>query len=253
MFDFVTLNVLLALIAVAFVAGWVDSIAGGGGLLVMPVLLLAGLSPAQALATNKLQGSFGTLTATLTFFKHGLIDLRSAWIAVLCTALGAASGAWLIQSLEADFLASLIPLLLLLFAVYFLFSPRVGDEVATQRISPLLFGVLIGSSVGFYDGFFGPGTGSFFVMAYVALLGLNLRVATAQTKLLNFTSNIVALAMFAFGGQVLWLVGLCMGVGQALGAWIGSHMVMRHGARLVRPLLVVVSLSITIKLLFDQW
>lgn len=251
-------QVLLLLTLVAFAAGWVDAIAGGGGLLAMPALLLAGASPAQALATNKLQGSFGTFTAAFTFWRHGHIHLRFAAGAVLFTALGAASGASLVQVIDAGLLRTLIPVLLIGFALYFLLSPTLdserGDSTERRpaRLSPWLFGALVGSSVGFYDGFFGPGTGSFFVFAYVSLLGLDLRSATAHTKLLNFTSNIVALGFFAAGGQVLWLTGLCMGVGQVLGAWTGSHMVMRHGARLVRPLLVLVSVLITLKVLLAE-
>jgi uncharacterized membrane protein YfcA len=111
---------------------------------------------------------------------------------------------------------------------------------------------LIGTGLGFYDGFFGPGTGSFFAFAFVALLGHNLRRATANTKVLNFTSNIASLLFFAGAGQVMWLPGLCMGLGQMSGAWLGSHLALRHGSALIRPMLVLVSLGITAKLLFAE-
>lgn len=247
--EIISPEILALLVAIAAIAGMVDAIAGGGGLIALPALLWAGIPPVQALATNKLQGSFGTATSTWRFFRSGEIDLRRMALPVVWTFIGSASGTLTVQYLVADWLNDVIPILLIGFALYFLFSPRVGDEDAHQRMHEGLFGLLIGFSLGFYDGFFGPGTGSFFAAAFVLLLGFNLRRATAGTKLLNFTSNIASLLFFAMGGQVLWVVGLSMGLGQIVGAWIGSHLVMRHGAAIVRPLLVIVSIAISIKLL----
>lgn len=242
-------EIWLLLVMVAGLAGFVDAIAGGGGLLALPALLWAGLPPLQALATNKLQGSFGTLTATVHHLRHGQLRLGELWPAVLCTFLGAASGTVTVQYLSSQLLEQLVPLLLIGFALYFLFSPRVGDADARQRMRLPAFGVLIGFGVGFYDGFFGPGTGSFFALGFVLLLGWNLRRATGGTKLLNFTSNIASLLFFAVGGHVLWGLGLAMGMAQVAGAWLGSHLVIRHGSRIVRPLLVAVCLALSVKLL----
>lgn len=250
--ELITPEVFALLVAAAALAGFVDAIAGGGGLIALPALLWAGVPPLQALATNKLQGSFGTATASWHFIRKGEIDPRRLWLPVLFTFVGASSGTLAVQHLVSDWLADIIPLLLIGFALFFLFSPRVSDQDAHQRISEPLFGLLIGFGVGFYDGFFGPGTGTFFAAAFVLLLGFNLRRATAGTKLLNFTSNIASLLFFAFGGHVLWLLGLGMGLGQVAGAWLGSHLVIRHGARLVRPLLVSVSIVISLKLLFGS-
>lgn len=247
-----SLDVLLILVAVAAVAGLVDSIAGGGGLLALPALLWAGLPPVAALATNKLQGTFGTATASYNFFRRGEIDLKRLRIPILMTFVGSASGTLAVQQFGSAVLERIVPTLLIGFALYFLFSPRIGDQDAHHRISHAVFGLLIGFSVGFYDGFFGPGTGSFFAAAFVLLLGYNLRRATAGTKVLNFTSNIASLIFFAFAGEVIWQVGLPMGLAQAAGAWVGSHLVIRHGTRLVRPLLVTVSLAISLKLLLSD-
>ncbi len=241
---------LLLLTAIAGVAGFIDAIAGGGGLLVLPVLLWAGLSPAQALATNKLQAVFGSFSATIHFIRQGMINLRSMIYAILFAFFGAASGTICIQLIHSDVLEKIIPVLLISFALYFLFSPRVGDEDAKPRISLGLFSFIIAFVIGFYDGFFGPGTGSFFAMAFVMLLGYNLIKATAHAKLLNFTSNFAALLFFIIGGQVVWKIGLVMAVGQLIGAYFGAHMVLRHGSTLIRPLLVFISLAITLKLLF---
>lgn len=248
----VPLDTLMLLVAVAGLAGMIDAIAGGGGLLALPAILWAGLPPVQALATNKLQGSFGTFTASYNFIRRGEIDLRRLRIPILMTFIGSASGTLAVQRLGSDLLNQIVPALLIAFALYFLFSPRIGDQDAHHRISHGLFGLLIGFSLGFYDGFFGPGTGSFFAAAFVLLLGYNLRRATAGTKVLNFTSNIASLIFFSLAGQVVWQVGLPMGLAQMAGAWIGSHLVIRHGTRLIRPLLVIVSLAISIKLLLSE-
>lgn len=240
------------LFTLALSAGVVDAIAGGGGLITVPALLWAGLDPVQALATNKAQGVFGTLAATTHFVRQGAINLRTAAMAVGCTFAGAAAGAIAVQFLAADLLSRLVPLLLIGFALYFLLSPRVADIDSRQRISTGAFSLLIGCGVGFYDGFFGPGTGTFFAMAYLALLGYNLRRATAHAKLLNFTSNLAALLFFVAGGQILWGIALIMAAGQFAGGWLGAHLVVRHGTRLIRPVLVVASLAVSLKLLFEQ-
>lgn len=247
--EFISPSILALLVGVAVLAGLVDAIAGGGGLLALPALLWAGVPPLQALATNKLQGSFGTATASLNYLHKGEISLSGMTAPILWTFAGAVSGTLAVQYLVADWLEQMVPILLIGFSLYFLVSPRIGDQDAHQRISLGLFGLLVGFGAGFYDGFFGPGAGSFFAAGFVMLLGWNLRRATAGTKLLNFTSNIASLLFFAAGGHVVWSIGLSMGLGQALGAWIGSHLVIRHGTVLIRPLLVVVSVAVSIKLL----
>ena len=243
---------LLLLVVIAGIAGMVDAIAGGGGLLALPALLWAGLPPVQALATNKLQGTFGTFTASWHFIRGGEIDLRRLRVPIMLTFIGSVTGTLAVQYLGSDLLMRIVPVLLIAFALYFLFSPRIGDEDAHHRIEHGTFGLLIGFSIGFYDGFFGPGTGTFFAAAFVLLLGYNLRRATAGTKVLNFTSNIASLLFFAMAGEVVWMVGLPMGLAQMGGAWLGSHLVIRHGTRLIRPLLVVVSLAISVRLLFGD-
>lgn len=241
------------LFGIALVAGGIDAMAGGGGLITVPALLWAGLSPVQALATNKAQSVFGSFAATLRFLHAGAIDLRAAALAVACTFAGAAAGSIAVQLLARDLLAGLVPLLLIGFALYFLFSPRVSDLDSQRRLGDVAFALTVGSAVGFYDGFFGPGTGTFFAIGYVALLGYNLRRATAHAKLLNFTSNLAALLLFVAGGQVVWALALAMAAGQFIGGWIGAHLVLSHGARLVRPVLVAVSLAVSVHLLWEQY
>jgi len=239
---------LAGLLAVAVTAGFVDSIAGGGGLLCVPALLAAGLSPAQTLATNKLQGSFGTFSASLKFVRAGHVDLRQATPAIVATALGAAAGCLLVQSIDPGFLRAALPFLLIGVAAYFLFSPGLGDADRHQRLTMTAFALGPAPLLGFYDGFFGPGMGSFLVVALVTLLGQNLTRATAHTKVLNFTSNATSVVFFLLGGKIVWIIGLTMAAGQFLGARLGSHLVLTRGSRIVRPCLVIASLAITAKL-----
>lgn len=249
--DILSPEALALLVCVAALAGLVDAIAGGGGLLVLPVLLWAGLPPVQALATNKLQGSFGTFTASWHFVSRGHVDLARLWPAIALTFIGSGLGTLSVQYLDPEFLASLMPILLMAFALYFLFAPDLDKSQRRRRIGLGLFAILVGGGIGFYDGFFGPGTGTFFAAAFVLLLGMDLRQATTGTKVLNLTSNLAALLFFSLGGHVVWTVGLIMGLAQAAGAWVGSHLVVRHGARVIRPLLVIVSLAISVKLLIS--
>ncbi|MDH5184127.1 MAG: TSUP family transporter [Gammaproteobacteria bacterium] len=248
--EILSLDILLILCAVAAVAGFVDAIAGGGGLITLPALLWAGLSPTQALATNKLQGSFGTMMASWHFIRNGMIDIRTMVPEILLTFIGAVSGTLLVQHLHSAFLADIIPILLIVVAVYTLLSPRMTDDKAKQRMSRRLFAISVGFGVGFYDGFFGPGTGSFFTIGFVALMGLGLRDATAHAKVLNFTSNIAAMIFFAVGGHMVWLIGLSMGMAQMCGAWLGAHVVIHKGSGIIKPLLVVVSIAMAVRLLF---
>lgn len=242
---------ILALLFVAAVAaGFVDAIAGGGGLITVPVLLAAGVSPIAAIATNKIQGSFGTAAATWTFWRKGRIDFALLKWPLVFTVLGAALGAVTVTFVDTTWLMVLLPVMLAAIALYFLFGPKASDEDVHARLTPLAFGAVAGG-IGFYDGFFGPGTGSFFALALVTLMGMGLTRATAHTKALNFASNFVSVVVFAIGGHVLWLVGLTMAVGQVLGGWLGSHAAMRFGPKLIRPLLVIICLGMVVKLLAD--
>lgn len=245
--------ILPLLFVVGTAAGWVDSIAGGGGLITLPVLLNLGLSPAEALGTNKLQAIFGSGSAAWHYGRAGLINFRAAIAGVIFTALGALLGAFAVQQVRADFLRAVIPFLLVAIALFFLFRPQLGDTDGRPHLAPGLFHFAFGLALGFYDGFFGPGTGTFWAMAYVLVLGFNLTKATAHTKLMNFTSNAASLAMFAFGGQAYVLAGLTMGAGQLLGARIGAKMVIRRGARFIRPIFVVVAVAMSARLLWQNF
>jgi uncharacterized protein len=250
--DFLSLDILAMLFFFAIFAGWVDAIAGGGGLITLPVLLSVGLSPAQALATNKLQGSFGSFAATMNFWRKGHLKLLDIIPMIVLTFIGSACGTLLVQQINADVMINIIPFLLLAIGFYFLLSPKMGEDDRKQRLGLWGFSFACGFSIGFYDGFFGPGTGSFFAIAFITVMGFNLIKATAHTKALNFTSNFASLIFFIIGGQLVWIVGLVMAMGQMIGGFIGSHMGMKHGAKIIRPLLVIISFTMTAKLIWSS-
>jgi len=244
---------LLLLMAAAFFAGLIDAVAGGGGLITVPVLMSIGLPPQVALGTNKLQASFGSGSAMLHFVRSGNVKLSECISGITWTALGAAGGVIAIQRIDAGFLKQLVPWLLVTIAIYTLFTPKLGAEDIHARLSNKIFYPLFGLSIGFYDGFFGPGTGSFWAMAFVLLLGCSLVRATAHTKVMNFTSNIVALVFFMAAGQVLFFEGILMGIAQFTGAKIGANLVTLKGARFIRPVFITVVFIITAKLLYQNY
>lgn len=250
MIDLATETIAL-LAAAAFVAGFVDSIAGGGGLITVPALLLAGFSPVEALGTNKLQGLFGSGSATITYAAKGHVDVRRQLPSAFMSFLGSIAGALLATVLPGKLLSLVLPFVLVAIALYFALKPNMNDVDRAERMSPFLFGLVIVPVVGFYDGVFGPGAGSFFMLAFVALAGYGVLKATAHTKLLNFASNIGAFIVFAFVGVISWKVGIVMGVAQFLGARVGAHMAIKNGARLIKPLLVVTCIALAVKLLMD--
>lgn len=247
----ISLEILLFLTLAGFLAGFIDSIAGGGGLITVPAMLLAGLSPVETLATNKLGGTFGTTSATWSYASKGLIDFRAqAWPAAL-SALGGGIGALLATYVPGEWMRAALPVLLIAIALYFALKPNMDDVDRAQRMTPFLFGLTIVPAIGLYDGIFGPGTGSFFMLALVGLLGYGVLKATAHTKLLNWGSNVGSLAVFLFSGAIVWKVGLAMGVAQFLGARLGSGLAMRVGSKLIKPLLIIICVALAIRLLMD--
>ncbi len=228
----------LILALAGFSAGFVDSIAGGGGIISLPALLAVGMPPHLALGTNKLQASLGTAFATGNYARRGLIDRSRLPLGIACTAVGALAGAVLVVRLPSMWLARVVPWLLIAIFVYVVRRPRLGETARPARMAESTFSLVFGLSLGFYDGFFGPGTGSFWTMALLAVGGLALPQATAHTKVMNLTSNLVALAWFAIHGDVLWRIGLGVAAANVTGALAGSSLAMDKGARLIRVFLL---------------
>lgn len=247
------LSFYLLFLVTGLVAGFIDAIAGGGGIITIPVLLASGLPPHVALATNKLQATFGSGMAAINFIRKGFIQWSEVAIGVVYTFIGAALGTYAILLMDPSILAKVIPAMLVAVFIYTLLSPKMGEKDRHAYLSHHLFFFIFGLGIGFYDGFIGPGTGTFWTIALVTLFGLNLKKATAQTKVMNFTSNIVSLAVFLYSGNVLFSVGLLMGFGQVVGAYMGSNMVIKKEVKFIRTFfLVMVGLTLC-KLIYSSY
>lgn len=246
------IEIVVLLLTAATLAGFIDAIAGGGGLITIPALLLAGLDPVAAVATNKSQAVFGAGSATYAFARAGRIDWRAALPMAAMAGIGGLCGALAISLVPVDLLRGAIPIMLIVMALYFALSPKIRDEDAKARMPALAFTLTFVPVIGFYDGIFGPGTGSFFMLGFVTLLGFGVLRATAHTKLLNLASNAGGLLLLGLAGKVVWPIGLAMALFQIAGAQLGSHLAIRHGARIIRPLLVAVCCAMAMRLLWDE-
>jgi len=241
--------VLLLLVGVGVAAGFVDAVAGGGGLIGVPMLISVGLPPVAAFATNKVQGVVGTIVATITYWRRGYVSLRALLPGIVATFAGSFLGAFAVKRIDTAMLSVAVPVALILIAAYFLFAPRLSDEDRHARLPFAVFVPLMGFGLGFYDGLFGPGTGSFFTIGFVMLFGLGLTRAAGHTKALNMVSNLGALALFIPAGDVVWPAAIAMAIGQVAGGYLGARTGIRFGARLIRPLVVAVSVILALRLL----
>lgn len=234
------------------IGGFIDSIAGGGGLITVPALLAAGLPPQLALGTNKAQSSVGTMVAVTRYVRGGLVDWPQVRGAAAASFLSSAVGAWAVSLISNEFLREVVPWLLLAIVAYVMFSPKLGEHSGQAKLQAGAFGLLFGATLGFYDGFFGPGTGAFWTIATVTLLGLELRRATAYTKVVNLASNLGSLLVFACKGAVLLPVAGVMIAGQLIGTYLGSGLVLTQGAPLIRRIFLLVVIAIILRLLLTS-
>lgn len=234
-------------------AGTIDAIAGGGGLISVPALFAAGLPPHLALGTNKLQSCVGTTMAVHRYHAAGLVDLPTTKVAIAATAVGAAAGTGAVLALDNALLRLVVPWLLLAVAAWVLARPRLGDEPRPPRLDATRFGLLGGGVLGFYDGFFGPGCGTFWTTACVGLRGMDLPHATAFTKVVNLTSNLAALVVFALRGQVDPGAAAAMILGQVIGGRLGASLAVRHGAPFIRVVFTGVVLALVVRLLWQSF
>ncbi|WP_297080915.1 TSUP family transporter [uncultured Demequina sp.] len=239
----ITWQLLAVLALVALLAGCLDTLAGGGGLLTVPALLLAGVPPLQALGTNKLQAPAGTGMATYQVIRRHGVRWREVRWPMLWAFLGSVAGSIAILFASTDALEVVISVVLAVIAAYFLFVPKAHHPPASPRMQDRAYEGTIVPAIGAYDGAFGPGTGSLFALSGVALRALPLRRATAVAKTLNFATNVASLIVFAFAGKIVWAIGGVMIVGQLIGAYVGSHILLRVNPLVLRVVIVVVSLT----------
>jgi uncharacterized membrane protein YfcA len=250
----VSLGAIAALAAVAFAAGMIDAIAGGGGLLTVPALLTAGLPPHVVFGTNKGQSVFGSFSALLRFWRAGLVDRPRARVLFPLGLLGSLAGAGLVLLVKPDVLKPVVLALLVAAGVVVAFvRPPAGAQAKRVPKRAVLEGAVIALVIGAYDGFFGPGTGTFLIIAFVTVLHFSLQQASANAKVVNFASNLAALAIFTARGLVLWKVALPMAVGQFLGGATGAHLAVAGGDRVVRRVVLVVVLALVLRLGYDLW
>jgi uncharacterized membrane protein YfcA len=241
------------LFGIALAAGFVDSIAGGGGLITIPALLSVGIEPQYALGTNKLQATFGSGSAAWHYNRAGAVALRDCAWGFASSLIGAALGSWAALEIDPTLLKRAIPVLLIAVAIYTLLKPDLGAADLHPRMSRPGFDLAFGLVIGFYDGFFGPGTGTFWTMAFMLCLGFNMTKATGYTKVMNFASNLSSLAFFLLAQRVYFKEGAIMALGQLLGARIGSRMVIARGTKFIRPIFLAAVIALTLKLVYSTY
>ncbi|MEV7091126.1 TSUP family transporter [Streptomyces sp. NPDC093085] len=254
----ISLTVILLLCLAAAAAGWIDAVVGGGGMLLLPVFLLGlpQVSAAHILGTNKAVAIVGTTGAAITYARRAPVDVGAAVRIGLMALAGSMAGAFFAAGISSETLRPVIMVVLLGVAAFVLLRPGFGRE---QRRGPVGRGravlaiVLVGGGIGFYDGLFGPGTGTFLVLGLTAILHLDLVTASATAKVVNICTNAGALAMFAYHGTVFWQLAGVMALFNLAGGMVGARMALSKGSEFVRGVLLVVVFSLVAKLAFDQW
>jgi uncharacterized protein len=231
-------------------AGFIDAIAGGGGLITLPVLLWLGLPVPAALGTNKMQSTVGTTVAVWRYHTAGMIRWGDLRLVAIITFVSAAAGTWVVTQISAEALKLVVPWLLLAIAIYTLLSPRLGADEKAAKMSVVVFAWMFGGVLGFYDGFFGPGTGSFWAMAWVSVMGYSLTRATAATKVVNLASNLASLIVFLIAGHYRADMALWMIAGQLVGARLGAGLAIKHGQKFIRMVFIAVVLALVARLLW---
>ncbi len=247
------LEILLFLFIVGLFAGFVDSIAGGGGMIALPTLLAFGIPPIASLATNKFQSTFGSFFASLYYVRHKYAELSKMKLMIILSFVGSMLGSFLMFNIDSGILKILIPLMTFCIGMYFLFSPNIGSVDKNKKMSVLFFSFTFVLAIAFYDGFFGPGAGSFFALTFVVFLGFNLTKATAHAKVLNFVSNLSSLIFYLFFAKIYYGAGLAMAFGQIIGASLGAKLAVKKGQKLIRFFIVLVSFAIFGKWMYGQF
>lgn len=246
-------EILLALSAVAFIAGFIDAIAGGGGLITVPALLTVGVPPHLVLGTNKLSSTFGSAIASFAYYRRKLFSPKLWWPNLLTTAMGALAGAIVAHSLSAEFLERFLPIIVFACGIYFLFSKTPDKKMADNVIIKKTRQVPQGLTLGFYDGLAGPGTGAFWMVSTLLMYPVDLLRASGVARSMNFVSNFMALLVFISYGRVAWLLGICMGCSLMIGAYLGANSAIKGGSKLIRPIFICVVMAITIRLVWKSW
>lgn len=238
-----------------FLAAFVDSIAGGGGLISMPVLLMAGLPAHLALGTNKFAGAFGCFSSAYKYSKSGKTNIELLKKLIPFTILGCLLGVKCVLSISENILNILVFLMILIVALYTYLKKDLGKEDKFENLSKenIKKGIIMAFALGFYDGFFGPGTGTFLTFAFIKIYGFDFLHASANTKILNFTSNFTALILFMFSGQILYKIAIFYAISMVLGGYIGAKVAINKGSQLIKPIFLFMAVAVAIKLLYQAF
>ena len=237
--------------AAGFFGGLVDSMAGGGGLITLPALLAAGLPPHVALASNKVQSAIGTTISTIRYLRSGWVLYRLGALGFAASFIGSYSGAWTVLRVPASSLEAVIPVFIVIVAAITFLRKNFGLEEKPLVIDARMYtlAAVFAFGLGFYDGFFGPGTGSFLAFGFVLFFHFGFLRATAHAKLLNLASNYAAILAFVIGGTISWSIALPMGVANIAGAWLGAGLALKGGAKVIKPVFGLVLIGLLVKIL----
>lgn len=242
---------MIFLCCAGFMASFVDSIAGGGGIISVPAYMIAGLPTHIALGTNKFAATMGSLTSSISFIRSGNCNFKLLKYVAPFTLVGSILGVKAVLLIDEGFLQPLVLVLILTIGIYTFFSNSIGEEDTFKGFTNknLIISIIFGFSLGFYDGFFGPGTGSFLVFGFISILGFNFLRASANARVLNFVSNISALVTFAISGNINYAIGIPVCIFMIMGAKVGSKLAISKGNKIIKPIFVTMSISVAIKML----
>ncbi|MCT8976195.1 TSUP family transporter [Clostridium sp. CX1] len=248
-----TMN-LVFLCTAGFFAALIDSIAGGGGIISVPAFLLAGVSPHIALGTNKFSSSCASFTSSIKFAQSGKVDFKILKYLIPFTLVGAVLGVNTVLAIDTKYLNTIVLVLLLCVGAYSLFSKTIGMEDKFESLNKknILLGMILALSMGFYDGFFGPGTGSFLIFGLISIYSFDFVRAGGNGKVLNFVSNITSLVVFAINGSIDYKIGIPVAIFMILGARVGTKVALSKGAKLMKPIFVTMSLAVAVKMLYGM-
>lgn len=236
----------------ALFAGCIDAICGGGGMISIPLLMLSGLTPSQALAVNKLQGSIGAATSSFYFYKKGAFNLKEVIPLALGAGIGGLFGTLTVYCVGNDMMSFLLPVLIMIVMVFFIFSKEISADHVQQRIGVFMYACIFSLAIGWYDGFFGPISGILYMLSLVMLLGFKVTKATGVSKVLNLSSNFISLMLFIYTGEIVLKVAIYMCFGEFIGAFIGSQIVFLKGIKVVKPMMITACILMTSKIIISS-
>ncbi|MGN9844198.1 TSUP family transporter [Nonomuraea sp. H19] len=250
------LEQVLVLLAAAAGAGWIDAVVGGGGLLQLPAIMITGMPTVEAMATNKLSSVFGTTSAAVAYARSTKVDRQVALPGAGLALLSAGLGAWAAAAISAEVLRPAVMVVLVAVAAFVTLRPALGSVPQPQlRTNARVYSAVAVAGVGiaFYDGIMGPGTGTFLIIAFTTILGLDFVSASASAKIINIGTNVGALVVFGMQGHVQWAIGLSMAVCNIAGAQLGARMALKRGAAFVRIVLLCVVAAMVVRLGWQQF